>query len=339
MPVSHETEHGYRLGTWVSHQRYTKDYLETTFPGRYKRLNDLPGWSWNPQNDQWEKGFQCLLVYVLREDDALVPERHIEGNYNLGSWVWSQRQQKSNGTLSDERVERLDDLAGWAWSAIEAKWEEGFRYLRAFVQRETHALVKYTHMEDGYPLGQWVVRQRARKKRHYLKEHDPKRYKRLSKLAGWAWNANEAGWEEGFRCLRAYVDAGGNAGAPPDEYDGYRLRQWVQVQRKDRAKLQRNHRSRFERLDKLPGWLWKVEKGQRRGTGKPRKPLTIDQIVEWGKAHMDRTGKRPSQDSGRVIGGPPGLTWRAIYQRFRKGRVDGAKERRMTAFFDEHGLT
>ena len=92
----------------------------------------------------------------------------------------------------------MDDLAGWAWSAIEAKWEEGFRYLRAFVQRETHALVKYTHMEDGYPLGQWVVRQRARKKRHYLKEHDPKRYKRLSKLPGWAWNANEAGWEEGF---------------------------------------------------------------------------------------------------------------------------------------------
>ena len=40
---------------------------------RERRLEDLPGWTWDPVADQWEEGFSRLLDYVERHGDARVP--------------------------------------------------------------------------------------------------------------------------------------------------------------------------------------------------------------------------------------------------------------------------
>ena len=86
-------------------------------PNRRRRLQDLPGWTWDLLADKWEEGFQRLLEYVERHGDARVPVAYRLDGYPLGQWVHVQRRNHSNGTLAAHRQNRLQDLPGWTWKA------------------------------------------------------------------------------------------------------------------------------------------------------------------------------------------------------------------------------
>ena len=45
---------------------------------------------------------------------------------------------------------------------LAAQWEKNYALLQRFVEREGHANVPATHVEDGERLGQWLHTQRKR---------------------------------------------------------------------------------------------------------------------------------------------------------------------------------
>ena len=120
-----------------------------------KRLEALPGWSWDAVADRWEEGFQYLSAFVRQEGHARVPDKHHENGFRLGQWVRIQRSVHKQGKLSPERIERLEALPGWTWDPRSDRWEEGFLHLAAFVEREGHARVPRDHGKGGFRLGQW----------------------------------------------------------------------------------------------------------------------------------------------------------------------------------------
>jgi Helicase associated domain len=88
---------------------------------------------------------------------------------------------------------------------------------------------------------------------------EPDRRQRLEALTGWSWNALFAKWEEGFAHLKQFSEGVGHCRVP-DGYktdDGYRLGQWVSNQR---ARKELIPPDRAQRLEALPGWVWKVKK-------------------------------------------------------------------------------
>ncbi|MGO9103848.1 MAG: helicase associated domain-containing protein [Mycobacterium sp.] len=52
----------------------------------------MPGWTWDPFTDQWEKGFSRLRRYVELHGDARVPQSYTVDGYRLGLWVNVQRR-------------------------------------------------------------------------------------------------------------------------------------------------------------------------------------------------------------------------------------------------------
>ena len=140
---------------------------------RRQRLDDI-GFVWDQREADWEEGFSYLKRYKERVGECDVPQGYKEDGYSLGTWVGTQRYYKSE--LSSERRRRLDEL-GLVWNTLEARWEEGFSYLKRYKERVGDCRVPNKHKEDGYNLGTWVSTQRL-----YKSELSSERRRRLNEL-------------------------------------------------------------------------------------------------------------------------------------------------------------
>ena len=251
VPRGH-VEGDFRLGQWVTRQRgiYTSGKLD---PDRASRLEALPDWSWDPYAAQWEEGFGYLCRFSEREGHSRPLASYVEDGYRLGQWVSVQRTAYAKGQFGSDRIARLEALPGWTWDVVKAQWEEGFEYLCHLTQREGHAHVPVACVEDGYPLGPWVVYQRVLYGNGQLASD---RVARLEALPGWTWDPRAAQWEEGFGYLCHFVQREGYARVPRGHVEGnFRLGQWVHSQRS----VYRNGKldpDRTARLEALPGWTW-----------------------------------------------------------------------------------
>jgi len=241
---------GYRLGSWITSQRGKRDTLT---PDRRERLEALPGWSWHTLDTRWEEGFRQLQGYVDRHGDALVPASYRSGDFRLGGWVNEQRTRYARDLIDRQRQERLEALPKWVWNKRDAVWEEGFTRLTSYAEIHGTAHVPVSTKPDGFPLGKWVIAQRARRASGTL---SVERQERLEQLPGWTWNRLDSQWEAGYQQLLEYVDSHGEAAVPFSyKVNGFNLGGWANKQR-DSYRSGKLTSERTERLQRLPGWLW-----------------------------------------------------------------------------------
>ncbi len=201
------------------------------------------------REQQWEEGFTQLRAYSNANNDTLVPRSfEAEDGHRLGLWVSVQRTKKA--TMSRERRRRLEEL-GFVWDVRDQRWEEGFTRLQTYRESNSNCLVPFDfNTEDGYRLGAWINIQRVKKD-----TLSDVRRRRLNKL-GFVWDVRELQWEEGFAHLLRYRETNNDCLVPRSfkTGDGYRLGQWVGVQRTKKDTLSPERRRRLDEL----GFVWNV---------------------------------------------------------------------------------
>ncbi len=195
------------------------------------------------REQQWEEGLAQLRAYSNANNDTLVPQDfEAEDGHRLGKWVSVQRTKKD--IMSPERRRRLDEL-GFVWDVRDQRWDDGFTRLQTYRESNGDCLVPFEfNTEDGYRLGAWINIQRVKK--DILADV---RRRRLNEL-GLVWDVRELQWEEGFAHLRAYRESNSDCQVPQSfkTGDGYRLGQWVSVQREKKATLSPERRRRLDEL-------------------------------------------------------------------------------------------
>jgi very-short-patch-repair endonuclease len=119
-PSFEHCEDEHRLGSWVSVQRkrHQSGVLQDE---RASRLEQLPGWTWDPVADAFETAFAIYATYVQRNNNAYIPVGHQEGGINLGSWVRGIRRGRTH--VTDNQRTRLESLPGW--TAWDKNWTGG----------------------------------------------------------------------------------------------------------------------------------------------------------------------------------------------------------------------
>jgi hypothetical protein len=249
-----KTEDNFSLGKWVSTQRINREKLTQD---QISRLDSLD-FDWDPINSKWEEYFSLLEKYVQENGNANVHHRNVVGNFRLGRWVGRQRDKKDKLTtdkkeiLTSEQIARLDSL-GFDWDPFETGWDEGFKNLEKYVEKNKNALVpSRKKLSNGFFLGKWVSHQRDAYKKGKL---EPERFSKLDSL-GFDWDPLDTLWEEGFHHLKKFVENEGHAIVPySHEIEGYDLGLWVSTQRSNVNKISRERKSRLDSL----GFVWRVK--------------------------------------------------------------------------------
>jgi len=320
LPAKYITEDGYKLESWVVRQRaeYRRGKLP---PERKKAFDQVPGWTWDTNESRWQKGFAHLRDYIKAKGDALVPATYkTENGFRLGQWVRVNRKAIQERRLCKERRKALEQLVEWTWGHHEAKWQEGFRYLRAYVEREGHAGLSRTYItKDGYKLGQWVGTQRAAYQRGKLSSE---RQLALEQLSGWTWDTNATQWIEAFTRLCEYVEKEGDSVVPQNHVteDGYSLGTWVARQRRvyRQGKL---FKDREKALEELPGWTWQLHIGPRLNDTRWHECFKFLQEYVKREGHSLVPGRYVT-DKGYKLG-----VWVACQrQDYRKGKLSKDRE-------------
>ncbi|MFA4085311.1 Helicase associated domain protein [Mycobacteroides salmoniphilum] len=179
------TPDGTRMDQWPTVQR--SEYRAGTLdPERIALLEALPGWSWNPNHDRWATGYKHLQTFAASTGTAN-PSRSVTtvDGFKLGNWVAAQRRFHQLGQLAPEKVAALEDLTGWTFNILEARWQAGLAELQRFYDHHGHLQVPQNfRTPDGDQLGKWVSNQRTAKRSGRLSNE---RITALEALSGWTW--------------------------------------------------------------------------------------------------------------------------------------------------------
>lgn len=158
VPRSYRTGDGFALGMWVANQR--RAYRDAALgEEQVRRLEELPGWAWEPYDAQWDALFQAAAAHLATDPEIPAVAVTAEG-LALGAWVGTQRRAYRTGQLSPERIAALEALPGWAWAQRPSAENMGIEELKRFINQHGHSAVPALYVTgSGFRLGAWLQRQ------------------------------------------------------------------------------------------------------------------------------------------------------------------------------------
>lgn len=105
------TESDCKLGNWVAYQRENFKNLGSQ---RISKLEELPGWTWDPLGDQWRIAFDGLKLIAEQTGSAMITSRFkLDNGFQIGQWV--RRQWRNKRSLEPYQIQMLESLPGWEW--------------------------------------------------------------------------------------------------------------------------------------------------------------------------------------------------------------------------------
>ncbi len=161
VPADHVTRTGHHLGSWVAVRR--AEFRSGRLAGdRCSRLERLPGWSWDPVEDDFQAGLETLRAFAAEHGHLRIPNRLREfRGLDLARWCRSRRAAYQRGELRPAWIAALQSVPGWSWNPHESNFDAGLRHLREYVARHENARVPARkRAADGFLLGRWVDHQR-----------------------------------------------------------------------------------------------------------------------------------------------------------------------------------
>ena len=223
-------------------------------------LIEIAGWQWGNKKDlTWEENY-ALLEDFVKENNKLPVIKDTYKGIKLGTWCFTQRQNYNNDKLSDERIERLEEIASWQWGKKKEKkdptWEENYALLLDFMEEHDESSVGLDTY-NGVKLGIWCETQRQNYKKDKLSDE---RIERLNEIAGWRWGKKkekkDPTWEENYALLIDFVGEHDRLPVATDAYKGIQLGSWCVTQRQNYKKDKLSD-ERKDKLETIPLWFWK----------------------------------------------------------------------------------
>ncbi len=245
----YKTGDGTALGLWLRRQRQ-KLRDGTLEPERAERLLGIGLMEKAVQNvrsnkkyedRQWNRNFENARKYYETHKDLDVPSKYkADDGTSLGQWLRYQSRKRIDGTLTSEKIQKLDSI-GMVWRIPESVvWDKNFEIVRKYFETNKNLNIPDRYKaEDGSALSQWLTFQKKKLSDGTLVPEQ------VEELAGIGLtpdkpqihrssrSMDEKRWEKNFEYARRYYDTHKNLDIPSSYKveDGSDLGQWLTRQR------------------------------------------------------------------------------------------------------------
>ena len=140
---------------------------------------------------------------------------------NIGFWVATQKTAYKRGSMSQERIKRLNDI-NFNWQDESDPWKDNFIKLKFFYEKNGHTNIN----QRDSSLGTWSNQQRV----HYKKKKLSKEKIELLESINFVWDYLEKQWNDTFYLLEEFYKREGHARPSRKIYPS--LESWCKNQRK-----------------------------------------------------------------------------------------------------------
>ena len=169
----------------------------------------------------WEYMYGEAKEYEKEHGDLLPRQEYVtENGARLGRWISVQRINYGNGTLSEERIRKLEQI-GMSWLTLrERRWDEIYEQAKKYY--EENGSLKYSN-NMSRSLAEWLIRQRQKQREGLLSKEQ---FKKLSDI-GMIWEFEDS-WEKKYELAKKYYEDRGDLDIPANYVteDGVKLGAW-----------------------------------------------------------------------------------------------------------------
>ena len=220
------------------------------------------------QDEKWERAYSLLIKYYKEHGDIYVPRNYIADGVKLGKWFAHQRGFYNKGKISQERIDKLNELNSNWHDAKHKKQSFDFYYniLKKYHEQYGNIDVPANYVIDGVNLGTWLSRIRHSYKTTNGQSLNQEEIDKLNEL-GINWMiVNSYPFDYYYSLLKEYRNKYGDVNVPYTyEINGIKLGYWLSNQReayKDYLKKVRTVSMIItqEEIDKLNelGMIWSI---------------------------------------------------------------------------------
>lgn len=177
----------------------------------------------------WDYNYAKLVEFKNENGHCNVPQRY-PSDRSLGVWVSSQRATRKKGLLSQDKIEKLNEL-GFVWELAEDFWSINYNKLIKFKEKHGHCRVSRAY-EDDSSFALWVTTQR---KEYNKGELSKEKIDKLNEL-GFVWNIVDYKWFTKFDKANEIAIANGGVLPPSSQINDKDLLPWFERQRQLKKK-------------------------------------------------------------------------------------------------------
>ncbi len=182
--------------------------------------------------EKWERSYKLLVEYYKKYGDVRVPRKYIVNGVQLGQWVSKQREAYKKGILTEEHINKLNELSMFWNLNYQHSFDYYYPFLEDYYKEYGNINIPGEYEINGVKLGSWLAREKHAYKIGKERRLTEEQVDKLNKL-GLTWEIiNIFSFDYYYSLLKDYHKKYGNIDVPKDYIvDGVKLGLWLSNKR------------------------------------------------------------------------------------------------------------
>lgn len=267
---SESNEDDKKLGNWCHNMRHYYKHNKLT-ERQISELNKVPYWYWKKEKSNFDDTLKLLKDYVNENHKIPSTDDKIKNYKMLGSWCANIRQKYKLNKLTQNEIDKLNQITGWFWKK-EDNFNEKVQQLKEYVNKYNKLPSSHEKNDQHRVLGKWCQRQRYNYRKGNLSK---KRIHNLESVSGWYWKIKNTStkpktFDERYNELKKFIDE--NKKLPnsrSEDQNEKSLGKWIGHQKTaySNGKLTKE---RIKLLNSIPNWYWPSKSSKKKSVNTKR---------------------------------------------------------------------